>query len=57
VPVHTGKHTRTPVPVSIRRADWTPDAVQTYDELACPAGALGALQGRAFMDLLLSPDP
>ena len=52
VPVRTGKHTRTPVPVAIRRADWTPDSVQTYDEITCPQGALGALQGRAFMDLL-----
>ncbi len=52
VPVRTGKHTRTPVPVAIRRTDWTPDSVQTYDETACPQGALGALQGRAFMDLL-----
>ena len=52
VPVRTGKHTRTPVPVSVRRADWTPDGVQTYDEAACLQGALGALQGREFMDLL-----
>jgi 2,3-bisphosphoglycerate-independent phosphoglycerate mutase len=52
VPVRTGKHTRTPVPVSIRRPDWTPDCVQTYDEIACPQGALGAMKGRAFMDLL-----
>ena len=52
VPVRTGKHTRTPVPVAVRRADWTPDGVQTYDEAACLQGALGALQGRGFMDLL-----
>ena len=52
VPVRTGKHTRTPVPVSVRCADWAPDGVQTYDEEACRSGALGALQGRAFMDLL-----
>jgi len=52
VPVRTGKHTRTPVPVAVRRADWTPDGVQTYDEAACLRGALGAMQGREFMDLL-----
>ena len=52
VSIRTGKHTRTPVPVAIRRADWTPDSVQTYDEQSCLRGALGALQGRAFMDLL-----
>jgi len=55
VPVRTGKHTRTPVPVAVRRADWKPDSVQTYDEVACPQGGLGALQGRAFMDLLFGP--
>jgi len=52
VPVRTGKHTRTPVPVAIRRAGWSPDSVQTYDEQACLRGALGALKGREFMDLL-----
>jgi 2,3-bisphosphoglycerate-independent phosphoglycerate mutase len=52
VPVLTGRHTRTAVPVSIRRADWAPDGVQTYDEVACLAGSLGPLRGRAFMDLL-----
>jgi 2,3-bisphosphoglycerate-independent phosphoglycerate mutase len=53
VPVRTGRHTRTPVPVAIRRPDWTPDGVQTYDEVACLRGSLGALKGRGFMDLLL----
>jgi len=52
VPIRTGKHTRTPVPVSVRRADWTPDGVQLYDEEACRHGALGAMKGREFMDLL-----
>jgi 2,3-bisphosphoglycerate-independent phosphoglycerate mutase len=54
VPVRTGKHTRTPVPVAIRCADWTPDSVQHYDEVACLQGALGAMAGRDFMDLLFS---
>ncbi len=54
VPLRTGKHTRTPVPVAIRRADWTADSVQTYDEAACLQGALGPLEGRAFMDLLFA---
>lgn len=52
VPLATGKHTRTPVPVAVRRPGWTPDGVQTYDEQACLRGALGAMQGRMFMDLL-----
>jgi len=54
VPISTGKHTRTPVPVSVRRPGWKPDRVQTYDEIACPQGALGAMQGREFMDLLFA---
>lgn len=53
VPVRSGKHTRTPVPVAVWRPGWTPDAVRTYDELACPGGSLGLLKGRQLMDLLL----
>jgi 2,3-bisphosphoglycerate-independent phosphoglycerate mutase len=55
VPLATGKHTRTPVPVAVWRPGWPPDAVQTYDESACRAGALGAMKGRALMDLLFGP--
>lgn len=54
VPLRTGKHTRTPVPVAVRRPGWQPDGVQTYDEIACLQGSLGAMRGRAFMDLLFS---
>ena len=54
VPLRTGKHTRTPVPVAVRRPGWKPDGVQTYDEIACLRGGLGAMKGRAFMDLLFS---
>jgi 2,3-bisphosphoglycerate-independent phosphoglycerate mutase len=53
VPLRLGKHTRVPVPVAIRRADWAPDGVQVYDEVSALGGALGALKGRQFMDLLL----
>ena len=53
VPLSIGRHTRTPVPVAIRRPGWTPDQVMTYDEVACPAGALGRLAGSDLMDLLL----
>ncbi len=53
VPLASGKHTRTPVPVSVWRPGWQADAVTTYDEIACPRGALGAMAGRALMDLLL----
>lgn len=53
VPLASGRHTRTPVPVSVWRPGWTPDAVRVYSEVTCPAGALGAMKGRDLMDLLL----
>jgi len=52
VPVSSGKHTRTPVPVSICGAGFAPDTIQTFDEISAPLGALGALRGSQFMDLL-----
>lgn len=54
VPLATGKHTRTPVPVAVCGPDFVPDAVQTYDELAAPHGALGAMKGSDLMNLLLA---
>ena len=53
VPLALGRHTRTPVPVAVRRPGWTPDMVQTYDEASCPTGSLGFLSGGDLMDLLL----
>ncbi|MCL1920835.1 MAG: 2,3-bisphosphoglycerate-independent phosphoglycerate mutase [Kiritimatiellaeota bacterium] len=53
VPIATGKHTRTPVPVAVRQPGVTPDAVQSYDEVIAAYGTLGRLQGRGLMDLLL----
>ena len=53
VPLHSGKHTRTPVPVAVMRPGVPPDGVQTYDEEACKVGALGAMQGPELMELLL----
>ena len=52
VPLHSGKHTRTPVPVAVMCPGIPPDGVQTYDEDACKAGALGAMKGPDLMDLL-----
>ncbi|MGI6497121.1 MAG: 2,3-bisphosphoglycerate-independent phosphoglycerate mutase [Kiritimatiellia bacterium] len=52
VPVALGRHTRTPVPVSVRRPGWAPDPVQTFDEFACLGGSLGRLSGSGLMDLL-----
>jgi len=54
VPLSTGKHTRTPVPVAVRCPGVTPDDVATYDEIACARGVLGAMKGRDLMDLLFA---
>jgi 2,3-bisphosphoglycerate-independent phosphoglycerate mutase len=53
VPLTTGKHTRTPVPVAVWQPAKTPDSVQTYDEIEAPKGSLGLLKGSELMDLLL----
>lgn len=49
VPVKLRKHTRTPVPVAIRKAGWRPDAVTRYGETPCRQGQLGAMRGDALM--------
>jgi 2,3-bisphosphoglycerate-independent phosphoglycerate mutase len=53
VPLASGKHTRTPVPVAVCQPGVPPDGVQTFDEAAAPKGALGRLWGSGLMDLLL----
>lgn len=53
VPIALGKHTRTPVPVSVWQPDEQVDDVQTYDEESVKAGALGSMKGSDLMDLLL----
>lgn len=52
VPVALGKHTRTPVPVSVRMKNLKPDSVTAYNEEDCPSGSLGAMKGSDLMDLL-----
>ena len=52
VPIRIGKHTRTPVPVSVRMAGMAPDGVERFDEFACPSGALGAMKGDGLMRAL-----
>jgi 2,3-bisphosphoglycerate-independent phosphoglycerate mutase len=54
VPLSTGKHTRTPVPVAVWQPGNMPDSVQTFDEIAAPTGSLGHLKGSELMDLLLA---
>jgi 2,3-bisphosphoglycerate-independent phosphoglycerate mutase len=54
VPLATGKHTRTPVPVAICGPGFPPDGVQSYDEVCAPHGALGALKGPDLMNLLFA---
>ena len=53
VPLATGKHTRTPVPVAVYQPGVPPDSVQTFDESAARRGELGYLRGSGLMDLLL----
>jgi len=52
VPLATGKHTRTPVPVAVRKAGLCPDAVKEFNEKDCLNGKLGAMAGADLMDLL-----
>lgn len=56
VPIATGKHTRTPVPVSIWQPGVEPDAVQSFDEHSVLAGSLGLMKGSELMDLLLGEE-
>lgn len=55
VPIRHGKHTRTPVPVAVCGPGIPADAVQTFDELACRQGGLGAMKGDDFVRLLFGP--
>jgi 2,3-bisphosphoglycerate-independent phosphoglycerate mutase len=52
VPIALGKHTRTPVPVSVNCPSAEPDSVQTFDEIACPTGAIGNIKNGELMALL-----
>jgi len=52
-PVATGNHGRDPVPVAIRRPGETPDATERFDEEAVRQGALGLMEGEAFMRRVL----
>ncbi|MBT3193598.1 MAG: cofactor-independent phosphoglycerate mutase [Verrucomicrobia bacterium] len=54
VPIATGKHTRTPVPVSVYQPGVEADTVQTFDEIACPTGSIGAIKNGDLMALLCS---
>lgn len=52
VPIATGKHTRTPVPVAIWHPNFSPDAVTSYSERAALNGSLGAMKASDFMNAL-----
>ncbi len=52
VPIRLGKHTRIPVPVSVRMAGVSPDGIQVYSESDCPLGALGAMKADGLMRVL-----
>ena len=53
VPLATGKHTRTPVPLAVYQPGVEPDNVETFDESAARRGELGYLKGSDLMNLLL----
>ena len=52
-PVETGTHSDNPVPVAIMGPGIEPDAVTGYDEEQVKEGALGLLEGDAFIRTLL----
>ena len=52
VPIRLGKHTRTPVPVSVRMAGIAPDGIQAFNEIDCPRGSLGAMKSDGLMKVL-----
>ncbi len=52
VPLALGKHTRTPVPLSVRMAGRSPDTVTAYSEIDCPRGTLGDLKADGLMNVL-----
>jgi 2,3-bisphosphoglycerate-independent phosphoglycerate mutase len=54
VPIKMGKHTRIPVPVSVRMVGVAPDGVQAYSEIDCPSGALGAMKADGLMRVLFN---
>jgi len=55
VPLALGKHTRDPIPVAVRLQGKAADSVQTFDEVACREGSLGAMANGDFMELLFGP--
>ena len=52
VPISIGKHTRKPVPVSVRMQGKNPDIVKTFDEISCQNGSLGNMANGELMELL-----
>jgi len=54
VPISTGKHTRTPVPLAINRPHTTSDNIQLFDEFNCPKGSLGAMKSQDLMEHLFA---
>lgn len=56
-PVALRTHTADPIPFCICRPDFTPDAVQTFDEEAARTGFYGLLQGDGFIRAFLTRNP
>lgn len=56
VPIRLGKHTRTPVPVSVRMPGVPPDGIAEFNEVDCPRGSLGAMKADGLMKILFPQD-
>jgi 2,3-bisphosphoglycerate-independent phosphoglycerate mutase len=54
VPIRLGRHTRVPVPVSVRIAGQAPDGVSAFNEMDCLRGGLGAMKSDGLMRVLLA---
>ncbi len=54
VPVIRGKHTRTPVPVAVRKKGLPPDTITKYNEIDAPSGNLGTMSNDDLMNLLFA---
>jgi len=55
-PVRLRTHTAEPIPFCIYRPGMTPDATQTFDEVAAKGGAYGLLEGDQFIKLFMQTE-
>jgi 2,3-bisphosphoglycerate-independent phosphoglycerate mutase len=56
-PVSTGSHIADPVPVAVWDPRLKPDGVERFDEESAKSGALGLMEGNAFIKTVLGKNP